>query len=123
MIMKKINNIITADEGKLLKCHDSISNQFILGNNYILINDIPSLINITLQDIIEVRPVSIDNITYYISKTNYPELVSELIRLKYSLDDELALIANARKGDFSKEEEFQNWRLKCKQIAKDLINE
>ena len=121
--MKKINNIVTADEGKLLKCYDSISNQFVLGNNYVLINNAPSLINITLQDIIEVYPISIDNITYYVSKTNYSELVSELIRLKYSLDDELALIANIRKGDYSTEDDFQKWRSKCKQIAKQITNE
>mgnify|MGYP006335360611 CR=1 FL=1 len=54
----------------------------------------------------------------------YEELVTNLIRLKYSLDWELSLIANSRIRDISKDDkDFQDWRAESKKIAKNLINE
>lgn len=121
--MKKIGNTLKADSGKFLKYFNIISSEVTLGERYVLCNKDFIKVNLKESDIQEVYPVVIDEKIYYVFNTTYSELVTELIRLKYSLDDELAIIANSRLGDSSKESEFQNWRKKCKEIAKSLINE
>lgn len=57
---------------------------------------------------------------------NYDELVTALIRMRYSLDAELALQANLRYDPQShevEEKEFQDWRAKCKNAAKNFLND
>lgn len=57
---------------------------------------------------------------------SYDELVTALIRMHYSLDAELALQANLRydaKGHENEEKAFQDWRVKCKNAAKNFLND
>lgn len=54
------------------------------------------------------------------SQTQYDAKVTELIREKYSLDAELALVNNFNAGTHLEEyHEFQEYRIACKQRAKD----
>lgn len=122
MVVK--DNKVTASSGKYLKYKSNIYTELTLGQNFICINGATTLVNIQLGDIIEVYPVRIFNKDYFVQSTSYNELVTELIRLKYTLDAELALIANSRIKDCSEEErEFQDWRKVCKETAKHIINE
>lgn len=122
MVVK--DNKVTASSGKYLKYKSNIYTELTLGQNFICINGATTLVNIQLGDIIEVYPVRIFNKDYFVQSTNYNELVTELIRFKYTLDAELALIANSRIKDCSEEEqEFQDWRKVCKETAKHIINE
>lgn len=106
--MRKLGNLFIAEPGKRLKYKDTLYS---------------SIEGVLEEDIKEVYPVCINTDTYYISSTNYSDIVTELIRQKFSLDQELALIANARIGKTSDEEDFQNWRAICKETAKRLTNE
>lgn len=57
---------------------------------------------------------------------SYDALVTTLIRMRYSLDAELALQANLRydaKGHEEEEKTFQDWRVKCKNAAKNFLND
>lgn len=54
-------------------------------------------------------------------QTTYGDLVTILIRCKYSLDEELALSANMRTAPETHAEEdaaFQQWREYCKDVAR-----
>lgn len=106
--MYKTKTEIHAESGKKLKYNNNLY-------SYLPIDKI--------NEVQEVYPVLVYTDTYYISGTTYEDIVSELIRQKYSLDAELALIANSRIGKTSKEEEFQSWRKICKEVAKKLTNE
>lgn len=121
--MKTVTNKIIADEGHYLKTKygDQLYSSISLGNNYIYKNGSTQLIYVNSNDVYEVYPVSIDSQTYYVQSTTYPELVSELIHQRYSLDDEMALIANSRIGNDKGEQEYQEWRTICKKAAKKLI--
>lgn len=117
MIINKTN--IKADSGKLLKLTraDIAKTSFDLGINYIN----GEQINITSNDVIEVIPINILGKDYYITSDDYSNAVSELIRKKYSLDQELALFANSRINPNSQEEkDFQEWRMLCKKAASFL---
>lgn len=55
-------------------------------------------------------------------QTTYGDLVTILIRCKYSLDEELALSANMRTSPETHAEEdaqFQQWREYCKDVARE----
>lgn len=55
-------------------------------------------------------------------QTTYGDLVTILIRCKYSLDEELALSANMRSEPDTHAEEdanFQQWREYCKDVARE----
>lgn len=55
-------------------------------------------------------------------QTTYGDLVTILIRCKYSLDEELALSANMRTAPETHAEEdrvFQTWRDYCKDVARE----
>ena len=122
--MIKENNKIIASPNKFLKIKgsDELRQSVFIGKTYAYINGKIQLIDISEENIYEVTPVVIDNEQFYISSTTYPEIVTELIRQKYSLDDELALMANARLGiNKDYEEEFQAWRIKCKEAAKKIF--
>lgn len=75
------------------------------------------------QDIEEVFQIELDGENFKVKGDTYAELVTNLIRLHYTIDDELALSANIRAGkDVEKQEqEFQTWRAFCKEMAKQLI--
>ena len=113
-----------ADEGKYLKLENSIKKEIYLGNNYIEKDGKTVLFNVvTFNDIKEVYPVDINGVAYYISATTYGDIVSELIRQKYTIDQELAMYANHSIGTHTQEfNEFQEWRIICKETAKKLIN-
>lgn len=122
--MKVINNIVKADSGKYLKCKSELASEFALGSTFVCINGVTTLQTITLEDIKEVQFVRVQDIDCYIEATNYNDAVTELIRQKYTLDQELALHANAYIKDNSKQmEEYQSWRQVCKQVAKKIFNE
>lgn len=81
-------------------------------------------ITVNPGDIQEVFQVQLDGENFKVKGDTYAELVTNLIRLKYTLDDELALAANLRAGDNNAktaEFEFQTWRAFCKEMAKQLI--
>ena len=121
--MIKENDIIKASEGKVLRTPIGLVDEVTLGVTKLIDNGKVVEINIEQSSIKEVTPVRIGNDIAYIEAIDYPTAVTELIRLKYSLNDELAMIANSRLGDNSDEEEFQNWRRLCKETAKKLFNE
>ena len=55
---------------------------------------------------------------------SYDNLVSELIHHKYSVDAEIALLNNFYiNGESDEFNEYQSWRTKCKEVAKNYINE
>ena len=118
------NKKAIADEGKYLKLEDSLKKEIYLGNNYIEKGGKTILFNVVnFNDIKEVYPVDINGVAYYISATSYGDIVSELIRQKYTIDQELALYANHSIGTHNEQfEEFQEWRIICKETAKKLIN-
>lgn len=79
-----------------------------------------------LSDFIEGKAVTVDGLSYMMTKDSmtYDELTTALIRLRYTLDEELALMANLREdADGHKEEEaaFQEWRAKCKEAAREAL--
>lgn len=124
--MKVINGVVYPDSGKYLKiktCQELYS-EIILGPLYIFDGKSTNLVDVKAQDITEVYTIKIGNEYFYVSSTTYPELVTELIRKRYSLDDELALMANSRLDENGEKEiEFQNWRKLCKETAKKVLNE
>lgn len=122
--MKINGNKIIPIEGAKLKTKYSNHeyDTLYLGSSAIYVGDTFKRVNLTLDDIIEIKHINIDNKDYIVTLSeNYGELVNNLIRLKYSTSDELALLANARIGKVDGEEEFQAWRVKCKQVAKQLL--
>lgn len=131
--MKVINNIVKADSGKYLKYKSELASEFTLGKKFVCIDGITTLQTIKLEDIKEVQLVRIKDLDCYISANNYEQAVTELIRQKYTLDQELALHANLFKvvngflipsNEKNKEfVEFENWRQICKQTAKKIFNE
>ena len=99
-----VDNIVKADDGKLLLVFVDYRHEVHLGEEMILRdNKWTSQIN-SLDDIEEVTYTLFIDKMIYIKSTNYKDIVTELIRMKYSLDDELALIANSRLNPNSKEE-------------------
>lgn len=118
--MKKIGITIIADEGKQLKNikHNLIREVFDLGTNLVSTPNGTAKVNIEEKDIIEVHPINVNGYLYYVESYDRNSIITELIRQKYSLDQELALMANARLNPNSKEEQdFQHWRNLCKQAV------
>lgn len=120
--MKQVNNLIYADSGKILKTPNGYTSIVNLGTNTIIKDGEIFTYTINLEDVEEYNIIQIENEPYYFKSNTYGEVVSELIRAKYSLDEELALYANSRiNSNSSKEIEFQNWRQLCKQAAKKIF--
>lgn len=118
------NNVVFAKEGKQLKTILGIMPSIQLGNHIQIINDEVIQHTINLADIKEVSPIFVEGNLIYVESSDYNSIVTELIRSKFSLDEELALYANYRIGkDFDKEQLFQDWRQSCKAAAKRFINE
>ena len=124
--MKTENNTLIAEGSKVLfiKKLNVIVKQYTCGEVMLPIQGALQTINITPDDVIECYIVNIDGKEYKVQGDNYGELVSSLIRIKYTLDQELALLANSRIKDVSEQENaFQEWRAECKRIAKKLLYE
>ena len=124
--MKTENNTLIAEGSKVLfiKKLNVIVKQYTCGEVMLPIQGVLQTINITPDDIIECYIVNIDGKEYKVQGDNYGELVSSLIRIKYTLDQELALLANSRIKDVSEQANaFQEWRAECKRIAKKLLYE
>lgn len=124
--MKTENNTLIAEGSKVLfiKKLNVIVKQYTCGEVMLPIQGVLQTINITPDDVIECYIVNIDGKEYKVQGDNYGELVSSLIRIKYTLDQELALLANSRIKDVSEQENaFQEWRAECKRIAKKLLYE
>lgn len=124
--MKTENNTLIAEGSKVLfiKKLNLIVKQYTCGKVMLPIQGVLQTINITPDDVIECYIVNIDGKEYKVQGDNYGELVSSLIRIKYTLDQELALFANSRIEDVSEQENaFQEWRAECKRIAKKLLYE
>lgn len=124
--MKTKNNTLIAEGSKVLfiKKLNVIVKQYTCGEVMLPIQGVLQTINITPDDVIECYIVNIDGKEYKVQGDNYGELVSSLIRIKYTLDQELALLANSRIKDVSEQENaFQEWRAECKRIAKKLLYE
>lgn len=124
--MKIENNTLIAEGSKVLfiKKLNVIVKQYTCGEVMLPIQGVLQTINITPDDVIECYIVNIDGKEYKVQGDNYGELVSSLIRIKYTLDQELALLANSRIKDVSEQENaFQEWRAECKRIAKKLLYE
>ena len=59
---------------------------------------------------------------------SYEQIVAKLIRVRYTNDEEIALINNAlldlsNIANNDEYNEYQSWRTKCKEVAKNYINE
>ena len=124
--MKQDGRTLYAEGKKVLYIEklNKYTRQYTCGTVMLPIEGVLQEVTITPEDVEEVYKIEIDGNTYRVKGDNYEELVTNLIRLKYSLDWELSLIANSRIRDISKDDEaFQNWRAESKKIAKNLINE
>lgn len=124
--MKQDGNTLYAEGKKVLFIEKlgKITRQYCCGTVMLPIEGVLQPVTVTPDDVIEGYKVTIDNDDYILEGETYGDLVSEIIRIKYSLDDELALIANSRVRDISKEDEaFQEWRKQSKKIAKSLLDE
>lgn len=124
--MKQDGRTIYAEGKKVLYIEklNKYTRQYTCGTVMLPIAGALQEVTITPDDVDEVYKVEIDGVTYKVKGDTYDELVTNLIRVKYSLDWELALIANSRIRDISKEDsDFQDWRKECKKIAKNLLNE
>ena len=58
---------------------------------------------------------------------SYEQIVAKLIRVRYTSDEEIALINNAlldlsNISNNDEYNEYQSWRTKCKEVAKNYIN-
>lgn len=122
--MKKNNNVVYADNGKILKYKDTLSDSFELGKTSSLKRGKIITQNIQEKDIEEFVLFNIMNKNYLIKEGTKGQMVTDLIRQKYSLDEELALIANSRVNKDKEEElEFQQWRSLCKDAVKKYLDE
>lgn len=119
--MKIDGNLVIADQGKALKTPNGIFEQVTLGVFEGFENGKQYIIENKLEDITEVSSVRILDDIYYVESKEYGDIVSELIRKKYSLDQELALYANSYITDNSEAmNKYQDWRVLCKEAAKKI---
>lgn len=122
--MKQEGNTVYADPGKCLKTSHGIFQEVPLGTFKGYKDGKLYQFTTKLKDIQEVTPIRILDEVYYVSATSYGDVVSELIRYKYSLDEELALYANSFIKDNSEAmNKYQEWRVLCKEAAKKICDE
>lgn len=124
--MIKGKNEIIAEKGRILYLEPAkkYANSAMLGKVIEYIDGVKNEYVLTEDNIQEGYITNIDGQQRFVKASSYPELVTGLIRLKYSMNDELALMANSRiKVNNIEEKQFQNWRKKCKEIARQLIND
>ena len=116
--MKVQGNKIQAEEGYVLFRRMTGEN---MGEMvYMGAKDVP-------LDFGEAKVVTVDGLSYMMTKDSmtYDELTTALIRLRYTLDEELALMANLREdtdGHRAEEIAFQEWRTKCKEAAREALD-
>lgn len=126
--MKVEGNKVIAKEGKILlwNADNSILGiEVYCGKNFWYNGKyISEGIDMTPDDIIEMSYVDIDGKVYTINNDNsYDILVSELIHHKYSIDAEISLLNNYYlNGENNEFKEYQSWRAKCKEAAKQYLN-
>ena len=124
--MKQDGRTLYAEGKKVLYIEklNKYTRQYTCGTVMLPIEGVLQEVTVTPEDVEEVYKIEIDGNTYRVKGDSYEELATNLIRLKYSLDWELSLIANSRIRDISKDDkDFQDWRTESKKIAKNLINE
>ena len=124
--MTRNGNEVKAENGRILFIEPTgvYTDYAILGNRLEYKDGQRLEYTLTEQNVHEGYMTNIDGEQKFVKASSYSELVSGLIRLKYSIDDELALMANSRvKSVSSEERQFQIWRKKCKEIARQLIND
>ena len=124
--MTRNGNEVKAENGRILFIEPTgvYTDYAILGNRLEDKDGQRLEYTLTEQNVHEGYMTNIDGEQKFVKASSYSELVSGLIRLKYSIDDELALMANSRvKSVSSEERQFQSWRKKCKEIARQLIND
>ena len=124
--MKQDGRTLYAEGKKVLYIEklNKYTRQYTCGTVMLPIEGVLQEVTVTPEDVEEVYKIEIDGNTYRVKGDSYEELDTNLIRLKYSLDWELSLIANSRIRDISKDDkDFQDWRTESKKIAKNLINE
>lgn len=126
--MTQENNTLFAEGNRVLYIEkvNLITKQYTYGSVMLPIGGELQTITTTPEDVIECFLVTVDGVEYKIQADSYDELVTALIRIKYDLDAELALVANMREDPTThqiEEKEFQAWRKYCKKLAKQLINE
>lgn len=124
--MTRNGNEVKAENGRILFIEPTgvYTDYAILGNRLEYKDGQRLEYTLTEQNVHEGYMTNIDGEQKFVKASSYSELVSGLIRLKYSIDDELALMANSRvKSVSSEERQFQSWRKKCKEIARQLIND
>ena len=124
--MTRNGNEVKAENGRILFIEPTgvYTDYAILGNRLEYKDGQRLEYTLTEQNVHEGYMTNIDGEQRFVKASSYSELVSGLIRLRYSIDDELALMANSRvKSVSSEERQFQNWRKKCKEIARQLIND
>lgn len=117
--MKQFNNNLIAETNAVLETPIGYVSQIALGEYKTLSNGIINTYDITIDNVKEVYPIRIEDDIYYVTdKSNRDKSITELIRAKYSLDQELAISANARLGNTEDDKQFQRWRQLCKQAIK-----
>ena len=124
--MTRNGNEVKAENGRILFIEPTgvYTDYAILGNRLEYKDGQRLEYTLTEQNVHEGYMTNIDGEQRFVKASSYSELVSGLIRLRYSIDDELALMANSRvKSVSSEERQFQSWRKKCKEIARQLIND
>lgn len=99
------------------------SQEVTLGKASVIKDGKVQTVNLTKNDFELVRRIFIEGNEYFVASDSYADIVTELIRKKYTLNDELAIMANSRLGNTSQEDQFQHWRSLCKEAAKQLVNE
>lgn len=106
-----INNNVSSTEGKFIQRK---------GGEFLGIHNCQARIGDTVDDWIEV-----DEAPAY-TENEYKQKVQELISQRYSIEDELAIINNARDNEeehIAELNEYLSYRLECKAKAKEeLIN-
>lgn len=119
MIIK--DNQVYSEKNSVLwiKPLNKATNFICLGFTSIIKDGEPKLVEVKLDDIEEGFLIPIENKQYFFKANSYGELVTALIRHRYSLDEELAIYANSLIGSHQETlTQFQDWRKHCKEIAK-----
>lgn len=120
--MKKLGKKIIADDGKLLVCHwdencygKEVSLGYIYYKNGEKLNSPHLLSEDEFYEVIEDEVEVIDNRCYDFRGETYAYIKTFIIKLRYSNDDQIAIILN---NDEAKMAKMQEWREYASYIAK-----
>lgn len=106
--MIKDGNTYTAEGKRVLYIPklDLTTTMYTTGSVMLPVNGKLKKFTIKPEDIEEVFQIELDGENFKVKGDTYAELVTNLIRLHYTIDDELALSANIRAGkDVEKQEQ------------------